>query len=116
MRRRVQASKLLVLALAIAALPGCSTVKGWFASEKDKPNQPAELTDIVSSVNVKRLWSTGLGDGEGKRWLRLHPTLDGDRLYAVDDEGNVHAIDAATGKTLWSTRAIEMKGERDWHN
>jgi outer membrane protein assembly factor BamB len=106
-------------AIAIASAPGCGTVskiKGMFGSSKHKGNEPAELADIVPTVNVSRLWSVDLGDGEGKRWLRLRPSLDGSRVYAVDDAGRLRAIDAATGKGLWEVQAVELKGERDWRN
>ena len=107
--------RVLILALAVAVLPGCSTVKGWFGSDKAsaKLNEPAKLAGIVPAVTVNRLWSTGLGDGEGKRWLRLRPTLDGGRVYAVDDAGVVRALDGATGKVLWEAHAIEVKAERE---
>jgi len=112
MQRRV-----LILALAIAIAPGCGTVskvKGWFGTSKGKANEPAELTVITPTVSVNRLWSVDLGDGEGKRWLRLRPTIDGNSVYAVDDQGVLHALDAATGRTQWEARAVEVKAERNW--
>jgi outer membrane protein assembly factor BamB len=110
--------RVLLLALVIATVPGCgslSRVKGWFGSDKAsaKLNEPAKLGVIVPAVSVNRLWSTGLGDGEGKRWLRLRPTIDGGRIYAVDDAGVVHAFDAATGKVAWEASAVEVKTERE---
>jgi outer membrane protein assembly factor BamB len=110
--------RVLFLALVVATVPGCgglSTVKGWFGSDKGtaKLNEPVELTEIVPAVSVNRLWGTGLGDGEGKRWLRLRPTVDGGRVYAVDDQGIVRAFDAATGNVLWEARALDVKAERE---
>jgi outer membrane protein assembly factor BamB len=109
----------LAVALAVASASGCGTVSkitGMFGSKKGKANDPAELVDIVPTVQVSRLWSTDLGDGEGKRWLRLRPSVDGSRVYAVDDGGRLRAIDAGTGRGLWEAQAVELKGERDWRN
>jgi outer membrane protein assembly factor BamB len=110
--------RVLFLALAFAVLPGCgslSKVKGWFGSDKAsaKLNAPAPLAVIVPAVTVNHLWSANLGDGEGRRWLRQRPTLDGGRVYAVDDAGTVRAFDGATGKVLWESRAVEVKAERE---
>lgn len=110
--------RVLILALAVAIAPGCGTVskvKGWFGSDKPsaKLNEPAELVEIVPTLTVNRLWSTGLGDGEGRRWLRLRPTVDGNRVFAVDDQGIVRAFDAGSGKVLWETRAVDVRTERE---
>jgi outer membrane protein assembly factor BamB len=101
-----------LIALVLAIAPGCSTVKGWFHSDKTKSIEPTPLTAIASPIGVKKLWSTGVGDGEGELWLRQHPTLDGNRVYVVDDSGDVLALDAGTGKKLWSTQAVILKGKR----
>src|SRR5688572_12049999 len=101
--------RILFLAAVIALAPGCSTVKGLFGGKnKSKVNQPAELVDIASPIGVTQLWSVGLGDGEGRRWLRQHPTYDSGRVYATDDRGNLIALDAASGKELWAANAVEF--------
>jgi outer membrane protein assembly factor BamB len=110
--------RVLFLALAIAVLPGCGTVskiKGMFGSKDSGKalNEPAELVEIVPAVSVNRLWSTNVGDGEGKLWLRMRPTLDGNRLYAVDDDGLLRAFDTGTGDTVWQAQAVEVKTARE---
>ncbi len=104
--------RILLIAVAIAFAPGCTTVKGWFHSDKAQALEPAKLVDIRSPIGVRKLWSTGLGDGEGELWLRQRPTLDGNRVYAVNDHGEVLALDAASGKEIWKTLAVELKGKR----
>lgn len=105
--------RILFLAAVIALAPGCTTVKGWFGgANKSKVDQPAELTDIASPIGVKQLWSVSLGDGEGRRWLRQHPTWDNGRVYATDDKGNLVALDAATGKELWAANAVSFAATR----
>jgi outer membrane protein assembly factor BamB len=110
----------LLLSVLVALAPGCSTMKGWFGShKKNKAAEPAELVKLASPIAVKHLWSTGLGNGEGRRWLRLHPTLDGDKVYAVNDRGELLALDARSGKSLWVANALNVPGRASklkfWH-
>jgi len=100
----------LFLAMIVALAPGCSTVKGWFGggSSKSKAAEPAELVELSSPIAVRQVWSVDLGDGEDRRWLRQHPTLDGNRIYAVNDKGEVLALDSASGKNIWTANAVEV--------
>lgn len=111
--------RIVLLALLMVLMPGCSTVKGWFGGNKVKPEQPAELAKLANPIGVKRLWSVKLGDGEGRLWLRLHPVLEGNRVFSVNDKGQVLALDGATGKRIWATTVVEVKGKRSkwrfWH-
>ena len=102
--------RILFLAIMLALLPGCSTVKGWVhGSSKSKINQPAELGKLASPIAVRKLWSVNLGDGESRLWLRQRPAVDGGRVYAANDEGEVLAMDAGSGKRLWIANAIHMQ-------
>jgi outer membrane protein assembly factor BamB len=107
--------RLLLVAALIAVAPGCSTVKGWFGkSTKSKVNEPAELTKLASPIGVSKLWDVGLGDGERRLWLRQRPTLDGNRVYATNEDGEVIALDAATGKGLWKANAVNVERTGSW--
>ena len=102
--------RILLLAVVIAIAPGCSTVKGWLGGKnKSKVDEPAELVKIASPIGVSKLWSVGLGDGEGRRWLRQHPTFANGRVFATDDNGNLMALDANTGKQLWEGNAVSLE-------
>ncbi|MEO8001504.1 MAG: outer membrane protein assembly factor BamB [Arenimonas sp.] len=102
--------RIVLICLIAFTLNGCSTIKGWFGeSSKTSAAEPAELKKMKNSIAVRRLWSTGVGGGEGKLWLRQKPALAGNKVYVVDDNGRVRALDAANGKTAWQTKAIEMK-------
>jgi outer membrane protein assembly factor BamB len=102
--------RVLLISLALAVTPGCSTIQGWLTLGKDKPTDPNKLTAIAHPIAVQHLWSTDVGDGEDKSWLRLHPILDGGRLYSLGDNGRVLAIDATTGKKIWQVAAVNVKG------
>ncbi len=107
--------RIILVAALIAVAPGCSTVKGWFgASTKSKANQPSELTKLASPIGVTKLWDVSLGDGEGRLWLRQRPTLDGSRIYATNDKGEVLALDAATGKQVWIANAVSVESTGSW--
>lgn len=107
--------RLFLVAALVAVAPGCSTVKGWFgSSKKSKANEPTELTKLASPIDVSKAWDFSLGDGEGRRWLRQRPTLDGNRLYATNDDGEVLALDAATGKGIWAANAVNVERTRSW--
>jgi outer membrane protein assembly factor BamB len=98
MRQTLQTLLALALVLSLGA---CSTVKGWFDSDDDEANQPAELVDFQETVKIKKLWSEGVGNGQGKGFYKLQPVISGDTIYAASAEGEVKAIDRARGKTLW---------------
>jgi len=83
----------LVAVAALGALAACT---------KDKNVQPpSELVEINPTLAVQELWSTSVGDGEGKLRLALGIAVDGDTVYAAARDGKVTALDANTGKTRW---------------
>lgn len=91
---------LAALAL-LAGSSGCSTVSGWFSDDDEDPTAPVELVDIEPAVNIKKLWSTSVGNGQGKGLYRISPALDGSNLYAASSDGRVVALNRQSGKTLW---------------
>lgn len=93
---------LAILALLLS-VSGCSTVKGWFTiDDEEDPTQPAELQDITETVDIDRLWSEGIGDGQGEGLYHIRPALAGGRIYIASADGEVEALDSETGKTLWN--------------
>jgi len=94
------------LALTLSA---CSTVKGWFEIDDDEdPTQPVELVDITETVNIKKLWSSRVGDGQGDGYYKIQPVISGDIIYAASAEGELVAINRHSGKTQWK---IELETE-----
>ena len=91
-----------VVAACVIALGGCSTVKGWFGGgKKDKPLEPAELTEFTATASVSELWSAKAGKGEGRLGARQGPMIADGRVYAAAVEGGVRAFDLQTGAVAW---------------
>lgn len=76
---------------------------GLFGDD-DKELEPMKLTDIVTKVSIKRLWSVKIGDGAEFLRVALQPSGDGNRIYAASRDGNVVALHPETGKEVWRTR------------
>jgi len=76
---------------------------GIFQSDEERELKPTPLTDFVAKVNIKRLWSTKIGDGAEFLRVALRPAGDGDRIYAASRDGNVVAMHPDTGKVYWRT-------------
>lgn len=91
---------LLTLAMALS-LTGCSTISGWFDYDDDDPTAPVDLVKIEQTVKIKKLWSAGVGDGQGDGLYRIQPAINGDVIYAASAEGRVRAFERAKGKSLW---------------
>lgn len=91
------ASRVLAAVAIAAAIGGCGGKRSTF-------EPPAELTRIEQTLDVDRLWTARVGrGGEGLR-LGLRPATDGVRVYAGSHDGRAAALDAGTGRTVWSTR------------
>lgn len=80
-------------------LGGC----GVFGSKDEPIEAPAELTEIQSVLNVRKVWDTRVGPGSKLLDLALRPAVDGGRVYAAGRKGRVHALDLETGRSLWMT-------------
>jgi len=92
-----------------ALLGGCSW--SWLpwvdAPEKDL-TKPAKLVDFKAEVKLTREWRASIGEGLGKKYLRLRPALLADRIIAADGYGEVEARDRFSGKRLWRTQTHKL--------
>ncbi|HXH03510.1 MAG TPA: outer membrane protein assembly factor BamB [Candidatus Competibacteraceae bacterium] len=96
MRRAGLAS--LVFLLGLNA--GCSWV-GDYIRGSDNTTPPTPLTEIVQSVSVQRVWQTDVGSGSQGSYVRLVPAVAQGRVYAAGRDGEVLALDAASGNAVW---------------
>ena len=91
---------LLVAALAsVAVLAGCHNAK------KENIEPPTKLTELTPTLKVERLWKSSVGDGAVKTGVRLQPEVVDGVLYAASADGDLIAIDANTGKTVWRQKS-----------
>ena len=96
-----QKLQLLVALGLVFSLSACSTVQGWFDSDDEDPTAPVDLVDINETVKIKKRWSTGVGNGQGKGLYKLQPVISGTTIYAASADGEVKAINRDNGKVLW---------------
>jgi outer membrane protein assembly factor BamB len=88
--------------LLLANLAGCTWLKGlWSSDDEDKDLEPAPLVKIDPEIKVRELWSTGIGNGQGKFYNRLQVALYGGAIYAASANGSVQSVDTAKGKRRW---------------
>lgn len=90
--------------VAVVSLAGC----GIFGGDDDKELEPTELLKFKQTLDVRRLWSTKLGDGTEFLRIALSPAGDGNRIYAASYDGKVSAFDPRNGKRIWRTE-VDVK-------
>jgi outer membrane protein assembly factor BamB len=81
----------------ISVLSGCS----MFNSDSDDEAEPAKLVDFKPEQSFDRVWSHGVGNGQGKLYYRIRPAVVGDRIYVAANNGDIEAFDRHTGKSQW---------------
>lgn len=86
------------LLLCAILLSSCS----WFS--KKTGQEPMELESIKETARLSEVWSRDVGNGQGIGLTQLTPTIDGEKIYTVDHEGVVTALNRQNGKKLWSTK------------
>ena len=84
------------LLLCAVLLSSCSIFS------KKTGQEPMDLESFKETAKLKEVWSTGVGSGQGIGLTQLTPAIDGDKIYTVDHEGILTALNLHKGKTLWS--------------
>jgi outer membrane protein assembly factor BamB len=92
---------LAIAGLALLLVPGCSWIRSWGDPE---PGDPAPLIKFEESLKVRKVWSTGVGDGMGKQGLSMAPAYASGVLYLADHEGRLVAVDAESGRKNWELK------------
>ena len=93
--------RLLTTSVLLLLISGCSTFQEWFGSEEEDATAPVELERIDTKVELKKQWSSKIGDGQGDGFYKITPTLVDGVLYVASSDGEVAAISAADGDRLW---------------
>lgn len=90
--------KALTVAVALAFVAGCSAFGG---DDEVDLSAPVELEDFEATLDVSRAWRVDIGPGIEEIFPLSIPVLDQGILFAADPSGDILAIDADTGRTLW---------------
>ncbi|RFC34250.1 MAG: Beta-barrel assembly machine subunit BamB [Candidatus Nitrotoga sp. MKT] len=83
--------------LLLVILAGCSTVSGWFSSDKTGKG-PAKLVEFKQAATFNVRWHQKIG-GSGD--YILQPAITSDAVYAANAKGELFRLDPATGKQVW---------------
>ncbi len=93
----------LVPALAaLLLLNGCSWIKSW--GDDDDLSEPAKLVEFEPTLEVGKVWSSGVGKGLDKAGRQLRPAYNSGTIYAADYKGLLLAIDADNGNKRWEIK------------
>jgi outer membrane protein assembly factor BamB len=84
----------------LPALLALLALAGACSKEKDV-EPPAELVDFRETLRIDRVWSVGMGGGEEVMRLALAPVADDTTAYLAGHDGDVAAVDLATGRSRW---------------
>jgi outer membrane protein assembly factor BamB len=98
---------LLAIALVSFSLGGCNWIKSL--GKKDNVEPPTALIEFAPTASIQKLWSDSIGKGSGKSGARMNPAVVGDRLYVASVSGQIQALDAANGRSLWSRSVKKMQ-------
>lgn len=82
--------------LCALLMSGCSLFS------KKTGQEPMDLESFKETAKLSEIWSSGVGNGQGVGLTQLTPAIDADKIYTVDHEGIVTALNRQNGKKLWS--------------
>jgi outer membrane protein assembly factor BamB len=89
-------SLVIILIISCCGLSACNVAR-------DNTLKPAPLTKYTPKISVMPLWSTRVGDGANKYYLRMQLTVTQNVIYTASYSGNICAVDANTGRINWKT-------------
>lgn len=93
--------KKIILSSALIAVFGGSLVA---CGNKSNDTPPKPLVEFKSSLDAKYIWDRNIGNGnDGQIDLTLTPAIDNSVIYTSSFDGYISAVNATTGKRLWST-------------
>jgi outer membrane protein assembly factor BamB len=92
--------RLVAALLLAAAVAGCSSfnLSSLNPFSADRP-APKELQPIVAPISAAQVWKESIGGVE----FPLVPAVNGGIVTLASSEGNVVALEAASGRPVWKT-------------
>ncbi|HEY0939457.1 MAG TPA: outer membrane protein assembly factor BamB [Steroidobacter sp.] len=94
--RLYRGARIAAATTALLVMLGCG-------DDKDV-DPPAELTDITTTRDVRRVWTAGLGGDAERLRLALKPVVVEGTVYAASHAGVVAAMAANNGKRIWQVK------------
>ena len=94
----------LALLIIFSTCVGCGAkqvVKDIFASDDDNSEPPSPLVNIVSTAVLNQVWSENIGKGTDELFIKLTPVVMGEHVFIADTRGEIVALFAETGKSVW---------------
>ncbi len=93
---------------SIAALP-VTAPPAQVNAEWTQPggNAAKSMGHLALAPSVTRAWTVSIPGSTLRARLASSPVIGGGRLYVVDVNGVVHALDAATGAQVWRANTVE---------
>lgn len=88
-------------ALTIRNLPLLLAVLIVGCSSNASFEEPDPLPEIAETVKLEKKWARSIGDGMDGQFLFLSPVIVDDNLYVADADGELYAISAQSGETIW---------------
>jgi quinoprotein glucose dehydrogenase len=95
----------VVLAAAAFAAPGAVGQGDWRTHGGDPAHRQYSALSQINTTNVQRLkvaWTYRTGDAGERSEIQCQPIVVGGVLYATTAQLRVVALDAATGRPLWT--------------
>ncbi|AFP85213.1 outer membrane protein assembly factor BamB [secondary endosymbiont of Ctenarytaina eucalypti] len=96
---------IFVALLSLSLLSGCV----WLKKEEDIVTM-SPLPQVNNHFRPTTVWRHAVGKGTGAFYSHLHPACYKAHVFAADRHGSVKALDAETGKKIWSTDLAIQKG------
>ncbi|WP_334120413.1 outer membrane protein assembly factor BamB [Limnobacter sp.] len=99
-----QAIKMTFAVAVLALLGGCATISSTMSSLNPFGGgsvKPAALQEFTPQLKVANAWSVDVGDSKQGTFA---PVLLDSTVYAASEEGQLIAVDKATGKTRWKVK------------
>ena len=67
----------------------------------DNTEPPSPLVDFVETARINKIWSHDIGKGTDELFIKLVPAVLNNQVFIADTDGDIAAIDATSGKTIW---------------
>ena len=94
-------TRLFTISLLLLTLSSCSSLswlKFW-GDDEDEIELPAVLEEITQKMTINSLWEVKVG--KEKPLGRILPSISGDKVFYLNPEGELFALEKSSGRKLW---------------